>query len=91
MSSIQPSFQPQPFGHRETFDPGAAWRRGFGRKVRWVIAWSALLALAVVTFMGSEGMDPTTAQPQAQTEAQTQESADPVPFDGRGKWTGYAR
>ncbi len=87
MSSIQPSLQSSAFGHRTTFDPAAAWRRNLARKLRWIIAWAALLALAVVAFKGSEGIDPTAELSPIQAE----EPVDPAVFDGRGKWLGYAQ
>ena len=87
MSSIHQPLHSRAFGHRESFDPAAAWRRNLGRKVRRIIAWSALLALAVVAFKGSEGMDPSAVRTQSQTE----DPAPPAVFDGRGKWSGYAQ
>ncbi len=87
MSSIQPSFRSSAFGRRDAFDPAAAWRWNLARKARWIIAWAALLALTVVAFNGSEGMDPTALQSPDQAEC----PADPVTFDGLGKWSNHAQ
>ena len=87
MSSVHQPFQPQPFGHRESFDPAAAWRRNLVLKLRWIVAWAALLGLAVVAFQGSENSHPTDSTPAAQSDS----GAVAGPFDGRGKWTGYAK
>ena len=86
MSSVHQPFQPQPFGHRESFDPGAAWRRNLARKLRWAVAWVALLALAIVAFQAPEDSHQTDDAPAVEAPG----DAEATSFDGRGKWTGYA-
>ena len=87
MSSLHQPFQPQPFGHRESFDPAANWRRSLALKLRWIVAGVALLALVIVAFQAPEQSRPIGSTPAIEAEG----GAEAVPFDGRGKWTGYTR
>ena len=87
MSSTHQPFQPQPFGHRQSFDPAARWRRNLAGKLRWSVAWAALLALAIIAFQDANNSPPIGITPAAEAEG----AAAAVPFDGRGKWSGYAR
>ena len=87
MSSIQPSFESRPFGHHAGFDSTAGERKALGHRIRWSVAVAALLALGL---LAAANLD---SAPVVGTESMVEQPAGAASatFDGRGKWTGYAR
>ena len=87
MSSIQPSFESRPFGHHAESDTTDGGHKGLGRRIRWSIAVAALLALGL---LAAANLD---SAPVVGTESMVEQPAGAASatFDGRGKWTGYAR
>ena len=68
--------------------------QGFGSAIpRGRLFWLSLVLLGFVAMMalGSSHGEVSIEAKQVQGDAGTAQSADQPVFDGRGKWTGYAR
>ena len=87
MSSIQPSFESRPFGHHAGFDSATGGHKGLGLRIRWSVAVAALLALGLLAVVNLN----TAPVAGTGSVAEQPQGADSAVFDGRGKWTGYAR
>ena len=87
MSSIQPSFESRPFGRHAGFDSTAGERKALGRRIRWSVAAAALLALGLLAVVNLN----TAPVAGTGSVAEQPQGANSAPFDGHGKWTGYAR
>ncbi|WP_299618723.1 hypothetical protein [Pelagibius sp.] len=87
MSSIQPSFESRPFGHHAEFDTTDGGPKALGRRIRWSVAVAALLALGLLAVVNLN----TAPVAGTGSVAEQPQGAHSAPFDGRGKWTGYAR
>ncbi|NIA67110.1 hypothetical protein HBA54_00725 [Pelagibius litoralis] len=90
MSTIQSPIHPQPFGGGAGFDDGAGLGRSLFLTLRWIVAVTALMALGVFAVQGLTSVEQPSAGAVDQIVTE-QVPAGQTTFDGRGKWSGYAR